>query len=184
MTGRAVAVRSAAPNDALSIARVHVASWRAAYDGIVPAPILENLSVEHRATYWREATANPGAVGTWVAVVDGDVIGFVSGGPHRDEDLAPRAGEVWSIYVEPRSWRIGIGGALLDHAVADLAKRGFDPLVLWVLTLNESGRGFYERQGWRPDGATRMLDFDGTPIEEMRYRIRAAPGAGVDRTIG
>jgi len=28
----------------------------------------------------------------------------------------------------------------------------------------------YERGGFRPDGAVRTLDVDGTPIEEIRYR--------------
>jgi hypothetical protein len=25
--------------------------------------------------------------------------------------------------------------------------------------------------GWQADGRVQMLDFDGTPVEEMRYRI-------------
>jgi RimJ/RimL family protein N-acetyltransferase len=39
-----------------------------------------------------------------------------------------------------------------------------------VLTDNARARRFYEAAGWRPDGTVRILDFDGTPIEEIRYR--------------
>jgi RimJ/RimL family protein N-acetyltransferase len=42
-----------------------------------------------------------------------------------------------------------------------------------VLTANAPARRFYERQGFEPDGAKRVLDFDGTPIEEIRYQRTA-----------
>jgi len=54
--------------------------------------------------------------------------------------------------------------------VRDLRERRLDPLVLWVLTRNRRGRAFYERQGWKPDGVARELDFSGSAIEEIRYR--------------
>ena len=179
-----VEVRLATPEDAPGIARVHVASWRAAYRGIVPDPILDALSVERRTMYWHDTTTNPGEVPTWVAVVGAELVGFASGGPHRDDDLPPGAGELWSIYVQPASWGVGVGRALFERAVADLGARGFGPLALWVLTANERGRRFYERHGWRGDGATRVLDFDGTPIEEMRYRGPVRTPEAADRTIG
>ena len=39
-----------------------------------------------------------------------------------------------------------------------------------ALTDNARARGVYKAAGWRPDGAVRTLDFDGTPIEEIRDR--------------
>jgi ribosomal protein S18 acetylase RimI-like enzyme len=59
---------------------------------------------------------------------------------------------------------------LFRHAVADLHERSLEPLVLWVLTENTRGRGFYEAMGWQPDGTAGPIDFDGTPVEEVRYR--------------
>jgi hypothetical protein len=53
----------------------------------------------------------------------------------------------------------------------DLAERGFSAVVLWVLAGNARGRGFYEALGWCSDGRAQMLDFDGTPVEEVRYRL-------------
>ena len=163
-------VRSATVEDAAAIARAHVESWRATYRGIVPDEILDNLSVERRAAWWREIIEAGGAVGTWVAELDGGVVGFVNAGPARDDDLPDGAGEVAAIYLVPAAWSRGAGRAMFDVAVADLAARGLEPLVLWVLTANERGRRFYESAGWQPDGTARMLDFGGTPIEEVRYR--------------
>ena len=173
---RAVAtVREASAADAPAIARIHVASWRATYPGIVPRTVLERLSIERREAYWRETAANPGELRVWVAEVDGGVVGFASGGPCRDDDLGAGTGELHAIYLDPAMWGRGVGRALFRHAVADLRRRGFDPLVLWVLTDNRRGRRFYERQGWRPEGGARRLDFDGTPVEERRY---VGPAAG------
>ncbi len=170
---RGLVVRPAEPRDADAIAAVHVASWRAAYDGIVPRSVLDRLSVERRAAFWRDALGETGGVGIWVAD-EGSVVGFASSGAARDEDLEPRAGEVQAIYLLPEAWGQGIGRALLEAATVALRERGLDPLVLWVLTDNDRGRRFYERQGWRPDGSARSLDFDGTPIEELRYRRSAS----------
>jgi hypothetical protein len=47
----------------------------------------------------------------------------------------------------------------------------FTTATLWVLEGNVRGRQFYERGGWTHDGRAQMLDFRGTELEELRYRI-------------
>jgi RimJ/RimL family protein N-acetyltransferase len=168
-------VRLARPADAADLADVHVRSWQAAYRGIVPDAILDGLSVERRAAWWRETLATDRTLRVWVVEHDGRVAGFAATAPRRDDDLPPDAGEVESIYLAPEAWSRGLGRAVLAAAVDDLGERGFEPLVLWVLTLNERARRFYEAAGWRPDGERRVLDFDGTPIEEMRYARTIGP---------
>jgi GNAT superfamily N-acetyltransferase len=175
-------IRLAVPEDAPGVARVHVRSWQATYVGIVPQRILDRMSVERREAFWREAIVRSLDDGTdagervWVAArLDGAIDGFASVGPARDEDLPPGAGELFAIYLSPDTWSTGMGRRLHDAAVADMAVR-HDPLALWVLTANARARRFYERAGWAVDDASRMLDFDGTPIEEIRYRL--AGGAG------
>jgi GNAT superfamily N-acetyltransferase len=104
---------------------------------------------------------------------DGRVIGFAATGPARDDDAVTGSGEVMAIYLDPGAWSTGVGRRLFAAAVDDLQRRGFGPLVLWVLTANARGRRFYGAAGWRSDGTNRMLDFDGTPIEEIRYVLDA-----------
>lgn len=162
-------VRLATESDAGSIGDVHVRSWRAAYAGILPQPILDGLSVERRTAYWRDAIRNTTNDPKWVVERDGRILGFAATGPARDDDLPPQSGEVYAIYVDPDAWSSGLGRALFAAVVDDLAHRDFGDLVLWVLTNNERGRRFYEAAGWRPDGKVRILDFGGTSIEEMRY---------------
>lgn len=185
----AATFRLAVPADAPGIAFVHVRSWQATYPGVVPQPVLDRMSVERRAAFWRETIARSLDEGTdagervWVAEGPagdrarergGDdaasgIVGFASIGPARDDDLPPGAGELFAIYLRREAWSTGIGRQLFAAAVDDMAVR-HEPLVLWVLTDNARARGFYEAAGWRPDGTARILDFDGTPIEEIRYR--------------
>ena len=169
LAGRVV-IRAAGPADAERIAEINVRSWRAAYDGIVPRAILDGMEVEPRRLTWLGRIADLGQRSLLVAELDGRVEGYVLAGPARDHDVPDVAGEVYAIYVDPSAWRHGLGRALLDAASDELCAGGFDPLVLWVLTANSTSRRFYEACGWRPDGSSRAIDFDGTNVDETRYR--------------
>jgi ribosomal protein S18 acetylase RimI-like enzyme len=59
----------------------------------------------------------------------------------------------------------------MDAALRDLAERQVQSVTLWVLTANAAARGFYEQAGWRATGESNLLDFDGTPVEELRYEL-------------
>ena len=170
-TGKAI-VRAADRADAGRIAEVNIRSWRAAYKGIVPKAVLDGMEVESRRLTWLERIADLGQRTLLVAELDGRVEGYALSGPSRDLDLPELAGEVYAIYVDPHAQRRGLGRALLTAASDELRAAGFEPLVLWVLTANAQGRGFYQACGWRPDGETRPIDFNGTPVDELRYILR------------
>lgn len=169
--GRAI-IRAAGVDDAGRIAEVNVRSWQAAYSGIVPDTILDGMEIEPRRLTWLGRIADLGQRSLFVVELDGRIEGYALSGPARDHDLPDMAGEVYAIYVDPPAQGRGLGRALLDAASGELRATGFEPLVLWVLTANALGRGFYEACGWRPDGSTRPIDFDGTPVDELRYALR------------
>lgn len=151
-------------------------SWRTAYRGIVPDPILDGLSIDARREFWTRAIGRASIepdneARVWVVEEGGVVQGFAATRPSRDEDAVPRTGEVNSIYLAPEAWGRGLGPRLLASAADDLRARGFAPLILWVIEVNTRGRRFYERLGWRPDGARQPIDFDGVMVDEIRYRI-------------
>ena len=170
-------VRPAARQDAQAIAVVHVATWRDAYAGLMPDEVLAGLDAGQRAERWRERLAAP-ADGSFALVfeADGQVRGFVSGGPSREGDTG---GEVYAIYVHPASQGQGAGRRLLAAAAGRLARGGFAEASLWVLAGNHSARGFYEAQGWRADGTEQPWRYDdsGPPLTEVRYiRSLGEPG--------
>jgi hypothetical protein len=49
-----VELRNATPADARAIAAVNVASWRAAYRGLMPDDVLSGLSVPDRERFWSD----------------------------------------------------------------------------------------------------------------------------------
>ena len=53
-----------------------------------------------------------------------------------------------------------------------MRSQSFEELVLWVATENAQARGFYERAGMVPDGATKEETIGGVHVEEMRYRFK------------
>jgi GNAT superfamily N-acetyltransferase len=173
-SGRVV-LRTAGPADAERIAEINVRSWLAAYDRIVPRAILDAMEVEPRRLTWLGRIADLGQRTLLVGELDGRVEGYVLAGPARDHDVPDIAGEVYAIYVDPSGWGRGLGRALLVAVSDELRAAGFDPLVLWVLTANVAGRRFYEACGWRSDGSSRPIDFDGTNVDETRYRGGSVP---------
>lgn len=159
--------RPAAPDDAQAIARVHVASWNAAYRGVIADEALDELTEERLAPEWRQEIEGDEAA---VAVVeeDGRVFGYSRYGPGRDDDLDPATtAEIYGFYVHPDAWGRGAGRALMEHVTADLRGRGFARAVLWVVQVNERAQRFYRGVGFAADGRDDKLCI-GAP--EYRYR--------------
>lgn len=164
-------IRDATRDDAGAIARVHVASWRAAYDGLMPASVLAGLDEGVRADRWRSLLESRPRYAVLVVEADGCVVGFLSLGPVREESLPdPRLGEVTALYLDPEHCGRGLGRALIAAGRARLAMLGFGEAVLWVLETNGRARDFYAADGWRPDGATKMEQLHSAIVHEVRYR--------------
>jgi GNAT superfamily N-acetyltransferase len=160
-------IREAGPPDARAIAHVQVASWRAAYRGLLPDPLLEGLSVAGRETLWHGRLADQHARRAGrrvdVALEGTALVGFIAAGPSEDGADGARAGEtdaqpgeIHAIYVHPDFWSVGVGRALMASAVAHLAGIGASEALLWVLATNMHARRFYEFAGWSWDGRTRI----------------------------
>jgi hypothetical protein len=49
-------------------------------------------------------------------------------------------------------------------------RSGLRRAELWVLESNRDARSFYERCGWRADGAEQVDDSFGAPLRLVRYR--------------
>ena len=64
----------------------------------------------------------------------------------------------------------------METALERLRAR-FDQATLWVLETNDRTRRFYQRFGWREDGATKTDAVRGVELREVRYRIDLAAEA-------
>jgi GNAT superfamily N-acetyltransferase len=139
-----VEIRRAGPEDAEALTLLHLDCWDDAYTGLMPQAILDarREDVPARVDRWRKILPNGF---TSVAEHQAGLIGFVSAGPPRE--LSNVDIEVFALYVRAAWWGAGVGHALFASAVADRTA------CLWVLEGNNRAIRFYERQGFRFDGA-------------------------------
>lgn len=166
-----ILLRRAREGDARGIAEVHVRTWQHAYRDLLAADTLRGLSADVRERFWKtQLHLPPESRHPWLAESDGEVVGFVSVGPSRDEGEPGTTGEVYAIYVGPECWDKGVGRNLLAHGERDLAGHGYHEATLWVMAENERGRRFYEAAGWHVDGAERTEEIGGHHVQEVRYR--------------
>ncbi|WP_246142718.1 GNAT family N-acetyltransferase [Nocardioides rubriscoriae] len=131
-------LRPATPDDMSAIADLWHAGWHDAHPGHVPDELTASRTVgEFHARV-------PGRVGdTTVAEVDGAVAGFTM----------VVGDEVEQVYVAAGHRGSGVAEVLLDHAVRRVAAAGHDEAWLAVVEGNARARRFYERRGWRDEGA-------------------------------
>ncbi|HVM98659.1 MAG TPA: GNAT family N-acetyltransferase [Caulobacteraceae bacterium] len=78
----------------------------------------------------------------WVAERAGEVVGLV----HWEGDF------VHALHVRGADARSGVGGALMDHAEAEIAAAGFAAARLETDTFNLASQAFYRARGYREAG--------------------------------
>jgi GNAT superfamily N-acetyltransferase len=142
-----VTIRRGVPDDASAGAALHIACWQEAYAGIVDRDVLaaRTNDLAERTERWRGFLSD--GPPQWLAVAeDGELIGWSSAGPGRDDDIDLDL-ELFAIYVRAAHYGTGVAARLLVAAIGDA------PAYLWVFEANGRARAFYERHGFTPDGA-------------------------------
>jgi GNAT superfamily N-acetyltransferase len=151
------------------MAEVHVASWRAAYRGLLPDAYLADLSVEAVAGLWSGILVDPAPGHVVVAELDGHVVGFAHGGPSGDDDAPVATSEVYTIYLRPDVWGGGHGRVLMEAVLERLRSDGYTTVTLWMLSTNDRARRFYLRQGWSVRSGVRTQAFGGQVVTDHRF---------------
>ncbi|WP_406841369.1 GNAT family N-acetyltransferase [Streptomyces sp. AHU1] len=167
-------------DDCARVAEIRVRGWQTAYEGLIPRSYLDGLSVtEDAARRRRTLEQGDGGVVNLVAERDGSVVGWACHGPHRDDEARSGEVELYAIYVHPDVLGQGIGQALLRESADRCAAAGHERMLLWVLKENAPARRFYERAGFRPDGAEEPFEAAGVAVPEVRY-TRVLTGGDAD----
>lgn len=167
-------VRLAVPDDANTIARVHVSSWWTSYSGLVPDDFMARITVERREQQWRAVLTASDHPLLYVAVDDaGQIVGFVNGGENRDAAQWGFDGELYAIYLLREAQGKGYGKALIRLMGQRLHHEGFQSMILWVFEENPHARRFYEALGGVlvPD-ALKTIEVEGKTLREIAYGWR------------
>ena len=169
-------IREATISDTARIAGIEVDSSRYAYRGIVPDECLyRDLSVEKRIPVYRGwITEKRFSLYVYEEDGTGTVKAMMGIGACEDDDRKG-AFELHFLYVDPEDVRKGIGSEMLRFFEEKGRENGCTEYVIWVLEENESGRRFYEKHSYRPDGKEKI--FKRWNKREIRYvRSGTAPG--------
>jgi GNAT superfamily N-acetyltransferase len=179
------AIRWATVEDAHAIAALHIASWHAAYRGLMPDEVLDALTIAKRERDWQGWLADGGErVHTLVVEREGEIEAFCTLElPSKEKDESDTVAGIPAIYAHPSAFGRGAGPALLDEAIDAMRGRGYGQAILWMLEGNRRAEAFYERLGWHRDGGRRAARYPGITFEagvepiEIRYRrsLEAAP---------
>jgi GNAT superfamily N-acetyltransferase len=194
-----VVIRSGSATDAAQIAAVQREGWFAAYEGIIPAEIIDRVTSPDNGARVRQTFRTRPWQRVLVAVATGQedpgqageptapgIVGYASFGPETDVMSAPwphplttdgedgSVAELYALYVRPAWWSTGTGRALMERVLAKTSDAGYLSITLWVLRDNRRARQFYERAGFAPDGATNVLHRLNDVIE-LRYRRALNP---------
>jgi ribosomal protein S18 acetylase RimI-like enzyme len=140
-----IALRSAGPLDAGSVAWLHADSWRRHYRGAYSDSFLDGDVEAERRTVWAERLSGQSATRTVVAEDENGIAGFVHVVFDADEDWGSL---VDNLHVRHDRQRGGIGRKLMTaaaKAVADEADR--KAMFLWVLQQNTRAQEFYRAVG-------------------------------------
>lgn len=164
-------VRRARRQDAAAIGAVHVAAWRSAYAGILPAEYLTGLSAIRIGRRYEHAILAAGMVLVAVPEASGAprLVGFTTASAPQlvGSDKPLGDGEIETLYVLD-DWRDqGVGRALIREAARGLAAQGCRSAYVWVLSDNPS-RFFYQHLGGElsAQGETRVA---GVALAQMAY---------------
>jgi ribosomal protein S18 acetylase RimI-like enzyme len=179
-------VRAARASDAEGLALVQVASWRAAFAGLVPEAVIAELTskeaVGQFAERWREAISAPPTSKHRVHVAvekpgDPEILGFAAAGPATDDDLWPATdGELYELHVVPAAAGEGHDQRLLNAVADTFAEDGFSTGYTWLLFGDEAKIDFLKAAGWAPDGSRSNLDM-GVKVPVVRLHTRLSPTA-------
>ena len=144
-------IRRALPEDALDVARTHIAAWRETYAGLVPDDAIAAATRwDDRSALWIDRFAH-GDRSIFVVERDQRITGFACAAPARLVPPRRPAIDGYDCYLEAlyllREVKgSGLGRGVLRALVGDLLTREANGLSLHVLSTNPS-RAFYERFG-------------------------------------
>lgn len=185
-----VSVRAARADDVGEIARIQVETWRYGYRSIVPAAVLDAVTLEVATAAWTAAVTAPPSPRhhVLVALEQEWRVGFIALGPADElqpDDPEPETTlSIGPLIVEPRWGRRGHASRLMAAAVDHGRQDGMTRAISWIPEGDTVTREFLIGTGWAPDGLARALDTGAGELREIRLHVSLTAGEPTDASAG
>lgn len=160
-------IRQAVLNDAEAIAKVHIKCWITTYKNIVDDQYLSSLKWENRLSHWKEILQKNDESATFVALIEDQIVGFISGGKNRHSETHYDS-ELFAIYVLEQFQGLGIGTNLIKHLFKHLSQAHLKSMIVWVAE-NNPYKKFYETLGAEQTTLTKQYKVGNTELTIIAY---------------
>ena len=146
-----VQIRRAEAGDETSLAYIQTESWKAAFDGIIPAERLaESTKMEHAVDMYQRLLAAHKGNG-YILELDGKPHCIAWWDASREPDM-PGFAELICIHSLKENRHKGYGSRMMEKVLEDIRSAGYDKVMLWVFDNNLPAIRFYEAHGFDPSG--------------------------------
>lgn len=132
-------------DDAVAVAQVHAASWKATYRGILPDSYLDTEVDLERAEYWHSALESQRYPIIKLARASDRIVGLIA--LHNDPDDEGYDFTIEHLHLLPAHKGQGLGRYLVKAAAENAQAKGAASLCLWVFEENVAAIGFYQQLG-------------------------------------
>lgn len=130
-------IRKAKPEEAESIIDINIEVWNTTYKDLMPKEVIEKLQIKDEVRIERCKRHITERQNTYVAEVDGKLVGYNTYGKTRDENFK-NAGEIYAGYILDDYQGLGLGRKLAVECMKDLISKGYTTLVTKCLDGNPS----------------------------------------------
>ena len=173
-------LRPATPADVPAISRLATESFVAKFGPLYSAKDL----AAHLSEYLSEAAVaaeldRPDRIYR-LAERDGGLVGYCKLGlacGFPDHARGQNVLELKQLYTDPNTTSLGIGGALMDWAMAEFAARGADEVQISVYSENAGAHRFYRRYGFEKVADITFVVGDHVDPEYLFARMFDQPNA-------
>ena len=146
-----VTIRTAVPADGALLAKIMVRSFRTAFADLVSVETMDQCADLSNCTAMLTQVCDNSQIHSYLALLDGMPCG----------ELFWQDAELIALHSLPDVWGRGVGAALLERALTDMATSGVKRMHLWAFRDNRRARRFYEKHGLTATGEVRISQFDG-----------------------
>jgi GNAT superfamily N-acetyltransferase len=166
-------IRPATLNDAISIASLHIDSWRFAYKNILTKKFLADGIESDRKNLWLQRFKTPREnQQVFIAEEQHQPIGFACVFVNDHEEWGSLLD---NIHVSRSSQGKGIGAALISHVAQWCKAQASDSgIYLWVLQDNIAAQRFYHHLGAINAGTGVWIPPEGGSIPRYRFTWSSA----------
>lgn len=146
----------AAAEHADALGAVHAAAFQAAYQGLMPQTVLARYTPEARAAVFAEALRTRREE-YYLFCEEQTPVGLAIVFNSHEPGAPKSWGEIYAFYTTPDVWGTPLTHQAFSFCLDRLKRLGFHTAKLWVLEDNERAVRFYQKHGFAPDGAAKLL---------------------------